>query len=198
MRAVYKFAAPMPAVCPALAGDVAVCVTIAAPMLYHPWSVAPVWAAAGPTPRFPNADAILHDACSLSRTQPFDRGFYSNIRTSDVVEFAVSPQVGQAVLAFARSDPSSGPSSARAGRRHRLPHLRSSRHRKKWLCPFSPPGRKCRATSGVLNMYAAIVGKGGPRYGRPAEDGAGLLKGAPAARTARVDTQAPPIGERKP
>jgi hypothetical protein len=36
-------------------------------------------------------------------------------RTPDVVKFAVSPQVGQAVLAFARSYSSSGPDSARAG-----------------------------------------------------------------------------------
>jgi hypothetical protein len=33
----------------------------------------------------------------------------STFRTPDVVEFAVSPQVGQAVLAFARSYSSSGP-----------------------------------------------------------------------------------------
>jgi len=33
------------------------------------------------------------------------------------VEFAGSQQVGQAVLAFARSDSSSGPDSVRAGRR---------------------------------------------------------------------------------
>ena len=38
-------------------------------------------------------------------------------RTPDVVEFAVSPRVGQAVLAFARSYSNSGPNSARAGRR---------------------------------------------------------------------------------
>jgi len=46
------------------------------------------------------------------------------------------------------------PNSARAGRRHRLPHLRSSRRRKEWLSPFSPPGRNCGATSGVLNSRA--------------------------------------------
>ena len=45
-----------------------------------------------------------------------------NDRTPDVVEFAVSLQVGQAVPAFARSYWSSGPDSVRAGRRHRLPH----------------------------------------------------------------------------
>jgi hypothetical protein len=32
-----------------------------------------------------------------------------NFRLPDVVEFAMSPQVGQAVLAFARSHPSSDP-----------------------------------------------------------------------------------------
>jgi len=79
----------------------------------------------------------------------------NHVRTPDVVEFAVSPQVGQAVLAFARSDSSSGPDSDRAGRRHRLPHLRSSRHRKEWLNPFSPPNRYCETTSGVLNVFAA-------------------------------------------
>ena len=36
--------------------------------------------------------------------------------------------------------------------RHRLPHLRSSRHRKQWLSPFSPPGRNCGATSGVPHV----------------------------------------------
>jgi hypothetical protein len=36
-------------------------------------------------------------------------------RTPDVVEFAVSPQVGQAVLAFARSDSSSGPKFSAGG-----------------------------------------------------------------------------------
>jgi hypothetical protein len=41
----------------------------------------------------------------------------ADIRSS---EFAVSPQVGQAVLACPRSDSSSGPNSARAGRLHLL------------------------------------------------------------------------------
>jgi hypothetical protein len=72
----------------------------------------------------------------------------------------VSPQVGQAVLALARSYWGSGPNSARAGRRHRLPHLRSSRHRKEWLSPFSPPGRNRGATSGALRLvpvFAALL-----------------------------------------
>ena len=77
------------------------------------------------------------------------------LRAPEVVEFAVSPRVGQAVLAFARSYSNSGPNSVRAGRRHRLPHLRSSRHRKEWLSPFFPPGRKCGATSGGLILRQA-------------------------------------------
>jgi hypothetical protein len=68
---------------------------------------------------------------------------------------ARAPEVGQAVLAFARSYPNSGPNSVRAGRGHRLPHLRSSRHRKEWLSPFSPPGRNCGARSGGLNRGQA-------------------------------------------
>jgi hypothetical protein len=32
----------------------------------------------------------------------------------------------------------------RAGE-HPLPHLRSSRHRREWRSPFSPPGRNCGA-----------------------------------------------------
>ena len=78
-----------------------------------------------------------------------------NFRTPDVVEFAAAPRVGQAVLACPRSYTSSGPNSVRAGRRHRLPHLRSSRHRKEWLSPFSPPGRNCGARSGGLSLDPA-------------------------------------------
>jgi hypothetical protein len=59
----------------------------------------------------------------------------------DESKFGMSPRVGQAVLAFARFYPSSGPKfSAGGAGEHRLPHLRSSRHRKEWLSPFSPPG----------------------------------------------------------
>jgi hypothetical protein len=78
-------------------------------------------------------------------------------RTPDVVEFAVSPQVGQAVLAFARSYSSSAPNSSQCGRagEHRLPHLRSSGPRKEWLSPFSPPGTKCGARSGGLMQMRA-------------------------------------------
>jgi hypothetical protein len=78
------------------------------------------------------------------------------LRTPDVVEFAGSPQVGQAVLACPLSYSNSGPNSVRAGRRHRLPHPRSSRHRKEWLSPFSPPGRNCRARSGGLRLVSAL------------------------------------------
>jgi len=46
----------------------------------------------------------------LGRCLPF------NVRTPDVVEFAGSPQVGQAVLAFARSYSSSGPTLIQRGR----------------------------------------------------------------------------------
>ena len=81
-------------------------------------------------------------------------------RTPEVVEFAVSPQVGQAVLAFARSYSSSGPNSARAGRRQCLPHLRSSGHRKELLSPFPPPGRNCRARSGGLTFTAMATEAG--------------------------------------
>ena len=49
--------------------------------------------------------------------EPVQRGIERTVRTPDVVEFAVSPQVGQAVLAFARSYSSSGPNSVRADRR---------------------------------------------------------------------------------
>ena len=57
---------------------------------------------------------------------------------------------GGARLRSIRSN--SGPDSVRAGRRHRLPHLRSSGHRKEWLSPFSPPGRNCGARSGGLSL----------------------------------------------
>ena len=46
-----------------------------------------------------------------TRPRPSKRSF----RTPDVVEFAVSPQVGQAVLAFARSYSSSGPKFSAGG-----------------------------------------------------------------------------------
>jgi hypothetical protein len=79
---------------------------------------------------------IVRDFDRLVQTERVpDRG--RTFRTPDVVEFAVSPQVGQAVLAFARSYSNSGPDSVRADKRHRLPHLRSSRHGKEWLSPFS-------------------------------------------------------------
>jgi hypothetical protein len=82
----------------------------------------------------------------LRARQYASRSAARSLRTPDVVEFAVSPRVGQAVLAFARSYSSSGPNSA--------PHLRSSRHRKKWLSPFSPPDTNCGATSGVPSLGA--------------------------------------------
>ncbi len=76
-------------------------------------------------------------------------------RAPDVVEFAVSPQVGQAVLAFARSY-----SKFSAGGQVAPPAPPvSSRHRKEWLNPFSPPGRNCGATSGVLTFVVDMEGK---------------------------------------
>jgi hypothetical protein len=52
---------------------------------------------------------------------------HTTLRTPDVVEFAVSPQVGQAVVACPPFYWSSGAQiqCGRAGE-HRLPHLRSS------------------------------------------------------------------------
>ena len=108
-----------------------------------------------------------------------------NDRTPDVVEFAVSPQVGQAVLAFARSYSNSGPDSVRAGRRHRLPHLRSTRHRKEWLSPFSPARQKLRGDirSSERGPKSGISGKASylprrdsrlllPKYAYPLSRGA--------------------------
>src|ERR1035438_8568999 len=58
---------------------------------------------------------------AVHATRPISVDRSPTHRTPDAVEFAVSPQVGQAVLAFARSYSNSGPNAARAGRRHRLP-----------------------------------------------------------------------------
>ena len=53
----------------------------------------------------------------FSAALPLKPCYVNTFRTPEVVEFAVSPQVGQAVLAFARSCLGSGLGSARAGRR---------------------------------------------------------------------------------
>ena len=71
--------------------------------------------------------------------------------TPDVVEFAVSPLVGQAVLACPRSYSNSGSNSVRAGRRHRLPHLRSSRQGQKL------PGEIRRSGARVSKRFRRIL-----------------------------------------
>jgi hypothetical protein len=76
----------------------------------------------------------------------------STVRTPDVVEFAVSPQVGQAVLAFARSYSSSDPKFSAGGQAAPPAPPAKLSHRKEWLSPFSPPGRNCGAISGVLTV----------------------------------------------
>ena len=82
----------------------------------------------------------------------------SAFRTPDVVEFAVSPQVGQAVLAFARSDSSSGPNSVRAGRRAPPAPPAKLSPSKGMAQPSFPARPKLRATSGVLTFSKATMG----------------------------------------
>ena len=61
--------------------------------------------------------AALVGVRGFSAALPLKPCYVNTFRTPEVVEFAVSPQVGQAVLAFARSCLGSGLGSARAGRR---------------------------------------------------------------------------------
>ena len=62
----------------------------------------------------------------------------------------LAPGVYLAGREFAGSERGAARPAARIGSRageHRLPHPRSSRHRKEWLSPFSPPRWNCGATS---------------------------------------------------
>jgi hypothetical protein len=69
------------------------------------------------TPPDPNGSAVilLHGVGDTRSGMAVHAGYLLQagftVRTPDVVESAVSPQVGQAVLAFARSYSSSGPNS---------------------------------------------------------------------------------------